>query len=157
MTKNAEDEYVRNEARADAANEFDADYMVRLHCDADAGSGIASYAPNQEGVSGGVHGPSQDVIGSSQTMGRIFHETMVTSLHHALVDRGFHPDTMTAVGAKQGALTGSIYSRVPVVLVEICVLTNPQDEQFILQPKNQELVSTSIAAGIEAALGARDR
>ena len=90
-------------------------------------------------------------------MGRTFHEQMVRSLDGALDDRGFMPDTMTAVGHKQGALTGSIFSQVPVVLVEMCVLTNPADERFIIQPKNQSLLAEAMADGSVAALRVRDR
>ena len=156
VTKQSESEFVRNRARAEVANDAHADYMIRLHCDADAGTGIASYAPDRQGVNHGVRGPDRDVIDESQAMGRAFHSVMVHSLHGALADRGFHPDTMTAVGRKQGALTGSIYSQVPVVLVEMCVLTNPNDEKFIVQPKNQAHLAEAMADGIEAALHVRN-
>lgn len=152
MTKTSEYEFVRNRARAETANDAHADYMIRLHCDADAGTGIATYAPDRQGVSDGRRGPSQSVIASSQSMAKVFHRVMIASLHGTLKDRGLLPDTSTAVGGKQGALTGSIYSKVPVVLVEMCVLTNPKDEQFILQPQNQQLLANAMANGIQAAL-----
>jgi N-acetylmuramoyl-L-alanine amidase len=155
LTKHSEKQLVRNRRRAEIANDAHADYMIRLHCDANAGSGIASYAPDGQGVSDGVRGPSAEVIAESQRMGKAFHTTMVKSLHGALPDRGFLPDTRTAVGRKHGALIGSIFSKVPVVLVEMCVLTNPHDEAFIRNPKNQKLLANAMADGIEAALAAR--
>jgi N-acetylmuramoyl-L-alanine amidase len=155
LTKRSENQFVRNRARAEIANDAHADFMVRLHCDANAGSGIACYAPDRQGVAAGVRGPAQLIIKESQAMGRVFHKTLIGSLKGALIDRDFLPDTMTAVGGKQGALTGSIFSRVPVVLIEMCVLTNPVDERFILQPKNQDLLASAIADGIVAALKVR--
>lgn len=155
MTKHAENEFVKNQTRAEIANRNHADYMVRLHCDAYSGSGIASYSPNQQGVFKGFKGPSKEIIAESQSMGRIFHKEMVQSLNHKLIDRGFHPDIMTAVGRRQGALTGSIFSKVPVVLVEMCVLTNKHDEDFIIKPGNQELMAKAIANGITAALSTK--
>ena len=154
LTKKSEQQFVRNKRRAEIANESHADYMVRLHCDADAGTGIASYAPDQQGTVDGVTGPSKSVIKASQTMGAAFHRAMVASLHHALKDRGFLPDTRTAVGRKHHALIGSIYSKSPVVLVEMCVLTNPHDEAFIRNSKNQILLANAMADGVQAALAA---
>jgi N-acetylmuramoyl-L-alanine amidase len=155
MTKQSEGQFVRNRDRAEIANNAHADYMIRLHCDADAGTGIAVYAPDRQGLSDGVRGPAISVIYNSQVMGSAFHGELIRSLNGDLKDRGFMSDTKTAVGAKQGALTGSIFSAVPVVLVEMCVLTNPADEQFILQQKNQELLAEAMANGIQAALKVR--
>lgn len=155
LTKTSESQFVRNRRRAEIANDAHADYMIRLHCDADAGTGIASYAPDRQGEIDGVRGPSTEIIAQSQSMGLAFHRAMIEGLHGALVDRGFLPDTRTAVGAKHGALIGSIYSKVPVVLVEMCVLTNPRDEAFIRNPKDQALLANAMAAGVQAALVAR--
>jgi len=155
LTKQKEHEFVRNRRRAEIANESHADYMVRLHCDADAGTGIASYAPDRQGSIDGVTGPSKEVIKASRRMGAAFHRAMIKSLAGKLRDRGFLPDTKTAVGRKHHALIGSIYTKVPVVLVEMCVLTNPADEKFIRDPKNQISLAKAMADGVEAALAAK--
>lgn len=154
LTKHKEHEFVRNRKRAEIANENHADYMVRLHCDSDAGTGIASYAPDRQGTIGGVTGPSKEVVRESRSMGAVFHRTMIKSLAGKLKDRGFLPDTSTAVGRKHHALIGSIFSKEPVVLVEMCVLTNPKDEQFIRAPKNQTILAKAMADGVQAALAA---
>jgi N-acetylmuramoyl-L-alanine amidase len=54
------------------------------------------------------------------------------------------------VGARQGALTGSIFSQVPVVLIEMAVLTNPQDEAWIEKRENQLLYAQAITHATEA-------
>ncbi len=152
MTKTSENQFVRNRARAETANDAHADYMVRLHCDAGAQSGIASYVPEQTGVSQGVRGPSRQVIEDSVRMGKTFHAALIKSLAGKLLDRGLLPDSASHVGAKQGALTGSIFSHVPVVLVEICVLTNLHDEKFISSKSGQDAVAIALADAVDAAL-----
>jgi N-acetylmuramoyl-L-alanine amidase len=60
---------------------------------------------------------------------------------------------MTAVGAKQGALTGSIFSLVPVILVEMVVLTNSVDEAFFLKHGKTKLAD-ALEQGVVAAVRA---
>lgn len=152
MTKTSEKQFVRNKDRAFTANRAHAALMVRLHCDADAGTGIATYAPDRQGTSGGRRGPDKSVIEESQRIAPAFHAAMVKALGGSLHDRGLHADTATAVGGRQGALTGSIYSEVPVVLVEMCVLTNRKDEAFMETQQGQEKMARALAAGVIAAV-----
>ena len=157
MTKQSEEQFVRNEERANAANHANAALMVRLHCDSDAGSGVATYAPTRQGRNNGKIGPDRSVIAGSQHMAQVFHPAMMRSLAGSLPDRGLHSDTATQVGGKQGALTGSIYSHVPVLLVEMCVLTNPQDEAFIDNDQGQQKMAQAMADGVKAALQVRGK
>ncbi len=152
MTKKSEKEFVRNRARAEVANKAHADFMIRLHCDSSSGSGFASYVPTQAGVSEGVRGPSLTVIRGSNNMGRAFHEAFAASLKGKLRDNGLKSDLATAVGAKQGALTGSVFSKVPVVLVEMVVLTNRKDEAFLSSKAGQAAMADALASGVLAAL-----
>jgi N-acetylmuramoyl-L-alanine amidase len=154
MTKSSEQQFVTNKHRAEIANKAHADIMVRLHCDGGngIGSGFAVYAPDREGRVDGISGPSSDVIHESQKAGRVFYETVATELHGTLPARGFHSDMATHVGAQHGALIGSIYSKVPVVLIEMCVLTNPHDEAFILSKSGSEKMARAIADGAEKAV-----
>jgi N-acetylmuramoyl-L-alanine amidase len=153
MTKHNVDENVKNEDRAAIANGCHADLFLRLHCDAGAGSGIATYYPDRQGVFNGVRGPERDVMEASRRLIYRFHPAMIKALHSALHDRGIHTDAETYVGGRQGgALTGSIYSRVPVLLVEMCVLTNPKDEAFIGSDSGKDRVVAAMAAGVAAAV-----
>ncbi|MCL5459957.1 hypothetical protein M3M33_15070, partial [Loigolactobacillus coryniformis] len=86
-------------------------------------------------VKDGVRGPSKSVIAASKRAASAFHSAVIKDLDGALKSRGVRTDKQTAIGGKQGALTGSIFSRVPVVLAEMCVLSNRKDEAFILQDK----------------------
>ena len=68
----------------------------------------------------------------------------------ALRDAGIKGDSQTAIGGKQGALTGSIFSRVPALTVEMCVLTNAHDYRFIRTPAGQDAMAEALLAGVEA-------
>lgn len=152
MTKGSLKEKVLNRRRAEIANGARATLMVRLHCDAAAGTGYTVYYPSQAGTSQGVRGPSATVIAQSKSAATKFHAAMAESLkgHHR--DNGLRTDLYTAIGAKQGALTGSVFSKVPVLLVEMVVLTNPKDEAFILSRKGRERMVEAMARGVIAAV-----
>jgi len=152
LTKHAEQKLVRNRARAEVANNAHADLMLRLHCDAASGSGFTSYYPTQQGKSEGVTGPSKDLIARIAPIAKRFHAALSASLRGKLNDLGLKSDMATAVGHKQGALTGSVFSKVPVVLVEMVVLTNPKDEAFIGSAAGEAAMADALAAGVVAAL-----
>lgn len=154
MTKSREGEFVRNRRRAEIANKAKADLMLRIHLDAAPERGFATFFPNRQGKSDGVKGPSDDIISASSKIAPLFHEAVMGVLKGHLGDRGVRPESMTAVGARQGALTGSIFSEVPVLLVEMAVLTQPKDEQFIVSAKGRELMGRALLRGTLAALEA---
>jgi N-acetylmuramoyl-L-alanine amidase len=90
------------------------------------------YYPGREGVTRtGIRGPSKEVIQASKAVAERFYQGMVSSLSGVFSSNGLKTDAATAIGARQGALTGSIFSQTPTVLVEMVVLTNPSDEQWI--------------------------
>ena len=152
LTKSSEKQFVKNRDRADKANKAKADLMVRLHCDANEGGGFAVYVPMQQGTSDGKKGPAEQVIKLSTEKGKLFHAELSKGLKGKLKDNGLMGDIKTAVGSKQGALTGSIFSEVPVVLVEMCCLTNAKDEAFIASKQGQELMAEALFQATKAAL-----
>lgn len=155
MTKSARGEKVSNKVRAEIGNKAEADYVVRLHCDAGHSSGLASYYPGEKGKVGGMKGPSDDVISGSKRLAAKFHPAVIAALGGSLRDAGLHTDRKTLIGGRQGALTGSIYSKVPVILVEMCVLQNRKDEAFIAPDKGKTKMARALLAGIEAAVPRR--
>jgi N-acetylmuramoyl-L-alanine amidase len=155
LTKSRERELVRNRTRAEIANRANATLMVRLHCDAAAGSGFALYHPDRKGHTQGVTGPDERILAESGRAAREMHDGMAPVLAGRLHDNGVKGDSKTFVGGKQGALTGSIFSRVPVVTVEMVVLTNPSDAALIRTPYGEALMARALARGVLAYLDAR--
>lgn len=155
LTKSSENELVRNKRRAEIANDAHSALMVRLHCDAEGGRGIGTYYPSQQGVSEGVRGPSKHVLTESRESAEKFHRALVASLADLIPDRGLMTDLQTAIGHKQGALTGSVFSKVPVLLVEMLVLTNPKDEAILSEQDGFNRLAEALEAGVKAAVPIR--
>lgn len=152
MTESREGQFVRNRKRAEIANTAKADLMVRLHCDASPKPGFAVYFPDRQGKSEGRTGPSADVIRRTAPLAARFHRALAAGLAGKLDDQGLMSDIRTAVGSKQGALTGSIFSEVPVVLVEMATITLAHDEAFLGSDAGQKVMAEALADGVEAAL-----
>jgi N-acetylmuramoyl-L-alanine amidase len=154
LTKNAEKQLVKNRRRAEIANENRSDLMVRLHCDSESGTGWALYHPTRQGrAKDGKIGPTPSVLTACKITAQKFYKGFAVAMGGVMKNRGLKSDLETSVGAKQGALTGSIYSQVPVVLVEMCVLSNPKDDVWMASELGQNTLTQALAAGIRAAVG----
>ncbi len=152
LTKERVERDVPNSERAEIANRAKVDLMVRLHCDADNDHGIATFYPAKQGKIRGKSGPDESVIESSRASAARFHKALIKSLDGALKNRGLRTDSQTAVGRRLGgALEGSIYAKIPVLLVEMCVLRNAKDEAFITSKEGREKLVAALAAGVKAA------
>ncbi len=148
MTKPAERTMVTNVERAGIGNAAKATLVVRLHCDDSPDSGYAIYHPDRAATVQGRTGPSETVMGASAAAAESLHVSMSRMLAGKLKDGGVRGDSKTAIGSKQGALTGSVFSDVPVVLIEMVTLSNARDAAFIKQPAGQSLMAQAIAQGI---------
>ena len=150
LTKSREDELVRNRDRAEAANRARAALMVRLHCDASVEHGFAVYYPDRAGrARDGRVGPAPGVVEASGRAARAIHAGMAEGLRGFLHDNGVRTDYQTKVGREQGgALTGSIFSAVPVVTVEMVVLSDERDAEFIKAEEGQRRMAEAIADGV---------
>lgn len=148
MTKQREDEMVRNVARAEVGNRSHAQLMIRLHLDASVDSGYAVYYPDRVGTAEGRTGPSAEVMRWSRAAADSVHAAMAPLLRGRLKDGGVRGDSRTLVGSRQGALTGSIFSEVPVVLVEMATLSNPRDAAFISSANGRALMARALADGV---------
>ncbi len=150
MTKLVKEELVTNRHRAEIGSYLGADVMVRLHCDAGSHRGTATFYPDRQGQRWGVTGPSREVIEGSRAFAEAFHPAMIRALGPDWPDLGIKGDSKTGVGSRQGALTGSIFSRIPVLTVEMVVITQPEGEAFISSQEGQDSMARAIAAGIDA-------
>lgn len=155
LTKSSEDQFVKNRKRAQIANSFKADLLVRLHCDSSTKSGFAVYYPDRKGSAAGYSGPSDKVIEQSTLLSHKFFAAFTKVIGSSLVNNGLMPDIKTAVGSKQGALTGSIFSQVPVLLVEMVTLTQPSDEAFLANTSSRRKMVQALERGVLAAVPLR--
>ena len=148
MTKNSEKELVKNKERALIANRAHANLMIRLHCDAGTSSGYALYYPDRQGTAQGKTGPTPDVISASKTAAESLLIGIEPALSGHLASGGVRGDSRTLIGSRQGALTGSIFSQVPVVTIEMLVLSNPKDAAFAKSKNGPEILAQAISKGI---------
>ncbi|MDT5158236.1 MAG: N-acetylmuramoyl-L-alanine amidase [Acidobacteriota bacterium] len=155
LTKDSEDELVKNKDRALVANRASAALMIRLHCDASTERGFAVYYPDRQGrAKDGTKGPDRAVIDESRRAAESVHAGLAEGLAGVLNDNGVRTDYQTKVGREQGgALTGSIFSAVPVVTIEMVVLSDGADAEFIKTDEGQRRMAESIADGISRFVG----
>ncbi len=154
MTRDAELHSVENKDRARLCN-IGAALAVHLHCESTPGTGFALYYPDRQGVydykddpENGFRGPAAGVIAESRSLAALLGNAMEPALAGSLRRQGVYGDSRTAVGSRQGALTYSIFSRIPTVTVEMAVLTNKKDAEFIKSAAGQEKMARAIAEGI---------
>ncbi|HLK60854.1 MAG TPA: N-acetylmuramoyl-L-alanine amidase [Chthonomonadaceae bacterium] len=148
LTKAAETQLVKNKERALIANRAHAALMVRLHCDSSTDKGYALYYPDRQGTAQGKTGPTADIMKRSKRAAETLDAGMAKVLEGHLKNGGVRGDSKTAVGSKQGALTGSIFSEVPVVTIEMVVLNNKGDAAYIKTEDGQQQMAQAIADGI---------
>ena len=152
MTKNQERQRDTNKERAEIANRAEVDFLVRLHTESVGTTGFAVYYPRKEGVAKDGHrGPSAAVLAATKPAAERFHAALAKALEGKLANVGLRGDEQTAIGRRQGALTGSIYSQVPAVVVEMVVLSNKSDAEWIAKPENKAVMAEALAQGVLAA------
>ncbi len=151
LTKNTENQYVTNRQRAETANLAQAKLFIRLHCDVGGGRGYAWYYPDRQGTKYGVTGPPRPVLQASRNAAHVLNEAMRPVLRGALQSNPIKTDAATFVGGKQGGvLTGSIFSKVPTALIEMCFINQKNEARFIASEAGQEKMAEALAAGIVA-------
>ena len=149
ITKTKENERVTNKRRAEIANHYQSAIFIRLHCDVGKGRGYTWYYPDRAGRKGDVTGPSKAVQEWSRSAAHIMNEAMKPVLKGSLRSNAIKTDASTFVGGKQGGvLTGSIYSKVPTALLEMCFINQKADARFIASKKGQEKMAKALTAGI---------
>jgi len=151
LTKEEEDKYVTNEERAAIANESEAALFFRIHCDSGPESerGMTFYYPDRQGTWDGRTGPPEELIPTCELAAYTIHDIAMVELDGFLQDRGVRTDNETYVGSRQGgALRGSILSRVPVVLVEVCFLSNADDAELVSNAGTRTIIVEALAEGI---------
>jgi len=151
MTKQSVNEFVTNRKRAEIANDARANLFIRLHCDVGSGRGYTWYYPDRAATIAGVTGPPPVVRRASRRAAYLLNDAMKSVLRGYLRSNPVKTDASTFVGRRQGgALTGSIFSRVPTALIEMCYINQPADARFIASTAGQERMAAALADAIDA-------
>ncbi len=133
MTRTTNETTLSNADRAKFANENNADICIKLHADGtqEGGTGMTMLIPGNKYIT------DKNLISKSKLLGK-------TVLNGAVAKTG---------AAKRGVYTnnemaGFNWSKIPVVLLEMGYLTNPQDEAKLSDTNYQALIADGIVEGI---------
>lgn len=134
MTRKTAECDLSNIDRAMLANEAKADLTVRIHADGSDNkniSGISVLIPSAKYVS------DEDILKKSRKSGEIILEELINAT--GAVNRGI---------VERSDLTGFNWSSVPVILVEMGFMTNPEEEYLLTSDEYQGLIVEGIFDGL---------
>jgi N-acetylmuramoyl-L-alanine amidase len=170
-----EDQFVRLEDRAKAANEARGDLFISLHCNSTAKSsvrGIETYTLNTSSNRYSIRLAARENASS---------ERGISDLQFILADLATKANTEESsrlaervqaslvrhlsskysgvkdLGNKEALFYVLLGVRMPAILVETSFLSNLEDEQRLADPAYQEEMAKAIAAGVQEFLDNRDR
>jgi N-acetylmuramoyl-L-alanine amidase len=141
MTRESHEVDISNKQRADMANEAGAALAVRIHADGDS-------SPKTKGFS--VLYPSASSA-AVKPIAAESHEAAGFILEHLKSAT----DTAGRGLSARSDLSGFNWSKVPVVLVELGFMTNPEEDELMSEAEYQKKLALGIADGIEQFLKSR--
>ena len=135
MTRETNDVNITNSERAIFANDNNADLVIRIHADGSEDSSTTGAS---------LHIPSQD----SQYTSKIYPESNECAklISLQMKQDGFKVNDIY----QRSDLTGFNWSKVPVVLVEMGFMSNPEEDQKMAETSYQEKMMKSVAEGAQA-------
>ena len=135
MTRETNDVNITNSERAIFANDNNADLVIRIHADGSDDSSTTGAS---------LHIPSQD----SQYTSKIYPESNECAklISLQMKQDGFKVNSIY----QRSDLTGFNWSKVPVVLVEMGFMSNPEEDQKMAETSYQEKMMKSVADGAQA-------
>ncbi|MBM7868557.1 N-acetylmuramoyl-L-alanine amidase [Clostridium pascui] len=137
MTRTSNNESLGNIARAEVGNKTNADLVIRIHADSftdSSAKGASMLVP--DGV-----GYSKDISSISKKYGRIILNTLVSRV--GMKSKGIITRT---------DLTGFNWSKVPVILIEMGFLSNPDEDRLLSSDSYQDQIAQGLFKGIQKAL-----
>ena len=135
MTRETNDVNITNSERAIFANDNNADLVIRIHADGSDDSSTTGAS---------LHIPSQD----SQYTSKIYPESNECAklISLQMKQDGFKVNSIY----QRSDLTGFNWSKVPVVLVEMGFMSNPEEDQKMAETSYQEKMMKSVAEGAQS-------
>lgn len=137
MTRESNDVNISNVERAQIANNANADIFIRVHCnsvDSSSVHGALAYQP----TSGNPY-LSGDVISGSQRLASMLlsNQIAVTGQRDAGIIDG---DDMTGIN----------WAQMPVTIIEIGFMSNPDEDQYICSETGESQIAQGLANGVDA-------
>ncbi len=133
MVRTSQNVNIPNSVRARIANEAHAGLLIRLHCDgvrSRSTSGLLTIVPGRNRWTGGI-------VSASARAGRDIHNATLAAT--GARDRGIAPRT---------DMSGFNWSRVPSVIVEMGVMTNPAEDRLLSTGAYEQKLARGISDGI---------
>lgn len=134
MTREIHDVNISNAERAQLGNQIGADLSIRLHADGSSSSSVRGYSllvPGNKYV-------DEQIVETSKAIAKELDQIMQTK--GKIASRGI---------VTRNDLTGFNWSEVPVVLVEMGFMSNPEEDQLMSQEDFQNTLVQSIVEGLE--------
>ena len=140
MVRTSQNVNISNSERAKIANNAHAALFIRLHCDSVGSSthGVLTLRPAKNWYKG------VDIVGPSKTAASDVHKAVLASTGAS--DRGITP---------RSDQTGFNWSKVPAVIVEMGVMSNPDEDRKLGTSAYQKTLADGMANGIMKFLKSR--
>lgn len=137
MTRETNDVNISNAERALLARDAGAEVFIRLHCNGSDNSGTRGVLAYQPTFSN-PYLPAE-VIEGSQVLAKLV-------LEHQAAATG-----QNSLGLIPGDdMTGINWASMPVVIIEMGYMSNPDEDRFLADPEGQKKIAEGIADGIDA-------
>ena len=133
MTKTSNDVSLGNIERAEVGNDNNASLVIRIHCDSadsENAKGASMLVPAEVGY-------VKDVAQVSRKYGEIIINSLVETAH--MNNRGI---------SVRDDMTGFNWSKVPVVLVEMGFMSNPEEDRLLNDESYQNKLAQGLCNGI---------
>ncbi|MFL0270267.1 N-acetylmuramoyl-L-alanine amidase family protein [Candidatus Clostridium radicumherbarum] len=138
MTKTQDSQSLGNVERANVGNNANADLVIRIHAD-------SSTSTSAKGASMLVPSPINDntkaIYSASKSYGKTVLNTLVQEV--GMQNRGV---------TEHSDMTGFNWSKVPVILVEMGFLSNPNEDKLLSSDTYENKIAKALADGIITAL-----
>ena len=137
MTKTENRQMLGNIARAQIGNKYKADLVIRIHADSNNNasvSGASMLVPTDTKNTDPIYKISKEY-------GQAVFRRLIKDV--GMNDRGV---------VERGDMTGFNWSKVPVILVEMGFLSNPNEDQLLSTEAYQDKLARGLADGVDNAL-----